>query len=105
MMGPARPPSCWPLDYVPAPILNSIVDHLGWEALAASNALYLYNPGDSPNDHRPFTLDLQNFSLVDWTFRHNVMGRKIIHTLVLHGVDDMRGKDGIFSPQLRRHFR
>lgn len=104
-IGPSRPPSRWRLAHIPTPILNNIVDYLGYEALLLVPDLYLCKPGDSPNNHRPFSLDLKSMSLVDWAFRNNVMGRQIFHTISLHSVEDMRKVDNKLSEQSRKHFR
>jgi hypothetical protein len=67
--------------------------------------LYLYTPGDSLNNHRPLTGDLRNMSMVNWAFRHNVMGKQILHTISLHDVENMRKADESLTQQSRCHFR
>jgi hypothetical protein len=91
MIGPAPPPSCWPLGDVPATILDSIVDQLADDAtidpyrkdgadIYGKPCFFRHEPG------RPvvsFTPELKNLSMVNSYFRHNVMARKIAHTVKL----------------------
>jgi hypothetical protein len=107
LYGPELPPSTWPLDHVPTPILNGITDHMGNESIAWAVSLKLdvHRKGNDLNDLRIFSADLKNMSLVDWTFRNNVLGRQVVNTLSLWGPDHIRNRDRRFGPNFKRYFR
>lgn len=94
--GPEIPPSSWPLKGVPGTMLDIIVDHVAQQArqdhVRASGFMggfgRLYNRSQDPSVVA-FTANVKALSMVDRTFRHNVMSRKIFHTVEVAPCDQM----------------
>lgn len=111
--GPERPPSKWSLEDVPDPILCSIVDvlavdaikeHVHWSSQCCHRANLQEFPKETPT-YIPFSPDLRNMSVTSKAFRANVMGRKIIHTLLLGPSDHMSRVDEVMTKETRRYVR
>jgi hypothetical protein len=87
MIGPVPPPSSWPLEDVPGTILDIIVDYLADDAeinhyCDGGSCIYgIACFGVKPVV--PLSPGLKNLSMVSSDFRHNVMARKIAHTVHL----------------------
>lgn len=75
MIGPDAPPSTWPLDHVPTPILDSIFPHLLPAPKAVKIQCSVYK----------LTSDLASLSLVNHDFRHIVLKNLVLHTVVIGG--------------------
>lgn len=93
MSGPSPPPSKWPTDHVPIRVLDLIVDHLAVWAIEEHDCdrstchLSASYPGKS--NFTSMSPELRNMSLVNRTFRENVLRRKIFSSLMLESPEDM----------------
>jgi hypothetical protein len=84
--GPVRPPSTWPLDHIPEPVLDIIIEYLADSARdfqpgGASSVFRTTCLGSDPVV--PLTSDLKNLSMVNAHIRQMVMAKHIAHTVVL----------------------
>lgn len=82
-IGPVSPPSPWSLDGVPGTILDIIVGHVAQQARQDHACVSTDCLCKRANDRSVinFTPNIKNLSMVDNTFRHNVMSRLIFHTI------------------------
>lgn len=101
-MLPEPPPSTWPLEHIPDVILGIINDYLGDRACLRRGRIV---KSLLHSDARPFSAELKSMSLVCWAFRNDVMKRKMVHTITLSGLDNLKQRNLQLGPQLRHHFR
>jgi hypothetical protein len=107
-----RSRSQWPIDHVPPPILDLIVDTL---ANIAQRELQDISPRSSsygkstkfnlPFARVPFSPDLQAMSLTNKEFRANVLSRKIFPHVVLKSVSDCSRLNRVMATTTREYVR
>jgi hypothetical protein len=104
-LGPPLPPSRWPLQHVPACILDVIVDIIADAAVDLVDKPEIFKVDPNLEVFRPLSPELKNMSLVNKAFRRNIMEGKIIHTVVIKSPRHLTKVQSQFTQEGRTYIR